>query len=104
MSGSVQLSEETFALLQEKSSVLGKSVDELVIESVHAHLGRSRKASKAAYAPQVHLRQKAVVPSEAAVLFIDVQNYNCHPEGEESKHLGHVRAYCTQPCLKLIYA
>ncbi|BDA47138.1 probable peroxyureidoacrylate/ureidoacrylate amidohydrolase RutB at C-terminar half [Coccomyxa sp. Obi] len=45
------------------------------------------KLLEATYKPQTHLRQIPVVPNEAAVLFIDVQNYNCHKDGAEVQAL-----------------
>jgi hypothetical protein len=90
----VQVTKEAFDILQQASREQGKTVQALASESIQAHLGGTHKALKAFYKPQTHLREKAVVPSEAAVLFIDVQNYNCSPDGEEAKALGNVRALC----------
>lgn len=91
-SGTVTLPRETIALLETEAVAKGKTVDELAHDSIHAHLGQSttRKAAKAAYSPQTHLRQRAIVPKEAALLFIDVQNYNCHRSGAEAAHFGTV--------------
>lgn len=41
----------------------------------------------AAYTPQVHLRQVPIELDKAALLYIDTQNYNGHPDGAEYKHL-----------------
>ena len=39
---------------------------------------------QATFRPQTHLREVAIErPAQAALLFIDVQNYNCHPSGAE---------------------
>ena len=92
-SGTVTLPRETVALLETEAVAKGKTVDELAHDSIHAHLSQStvRKAAKAAYTPQTHLRERAIVPEEAALLFIDVQNYNCHRSGAEAAHFGTVR-------------
>lgn len=89
------LPRETIALLETEAVAKGKTVDELAHDSIQAHLSQStnRKAAKAAYNPQTHLRQKAIVPKEAALLFIDVQNYNCHRSGAEAAHFGSVITY-----------
>ena len=96
----VQVSKEALDLLQRASQEQGKSIGALASESIQAHLSSTQAAShqpKAFYKPQTQLREKAVVPSEAALLFIDVQNYNCSPEGVEAKALGHVNV------LQLLY-
>lgn len=36
---------------------------------------------QAAFKPQLHLREAPLDPSKAALLYIDIQNYNCHPDG-----------------------
>ena len=86
------LPRETIALLDREAVAKGVTVDELAHDSIQAHLTQStvRKAAKAAYTPQTHLRQRAVVPKEAALLFIDIQNYNCHRSGAEAAHFGTV--------------
>ena len=97
------LSQDTWEALQELRKNQNKSLDSLLDEALRNYMSRQTSspdgvpASKpatgrpqGAYKPQTHLRQAAVVPGEAAVLFIDVQNYNCHPEGSEAKELGHV--------------
>lgn len=33
------------------------------------------------YRPETHRRQAVLVPSQSALLFIDVQNYNCNKQG-----------------------
>lgn len=44
-------------------------------------------ASQAYYNPAPHLREVAIAsPSATAVLFIDVQNYNCHRAGAIYRH------------------
>ena len=93
--GTVTLPRETIALLETEAVAKGKTVDELAHDSIQAHLSQStnRKAAMAAYNPQTHLRQKAIVPKEAALLFIDVQNYNCHRSGAEAAHFGSVSTY-----------
>jgi hypothetical protein len=40
------------------------------------------------YSPQTHLREVRIVPSQAAVLFIDTQNFNCHREGACFAHVS----------------
>lgn len=37
--------------------------------------------AEAHYDPHPQLRQVHIVPSQAALLFIDVQHYNCHRSG-----------------------
>ena len=37
----------------------------------------------ASYSPALHLRQSPLRVSEAALLFVDCQNYNCHRSGAE---------------------
>ena len=94
MTESISVSPETLAALKKASQEQRKSIQVIVDDLTRAHLGLGRKQrspSLATYAPKTQLRQRAVVPLETAVLFIDVQNYNCHPEGAEAKHLGHVR-------------
>ena len=90
--GSVTLPRETIALLESKAVAEGKTIDELANDSINAHLKQSRvrQAAKAAYKPQTHLRERAIVPKEAALLFIDIQNYNCHRSGAEAAHFGTV--------------
>ena len=90
--GSVTLPRETMALLESKAVAEGKTIDELANDSINAHLKQSRvrQAAKAAYKPQTHLRERAIVPKEAALLFIDIQNYNCHRSGAEAAHFGTV--------------
>ena len=82
-SGTVTLPRETIALLEREAVAKGVTVDELAHDTIQASLSQStvRKAAKAAYTPQTHLRQRALIPKEAALLFIDVQNYNCHRSG-----------------------
>ena len=93
--GNVTLPRETIALLESKAVAEGKTIDDLANNSINAHLKHSRvkHAAKAAYKPQTHQRERAVVPKEAALLFIDVQNYNCHRSGAEAAHLGTVRLH-----------
>ena len=90
--GTVTLPRETIALLESKAVAEGKTVDELANDSINAHLKQSRvtQAAKAAYNPQTHLRERAIIPKEAALLFIDIQNYNCHRSGAEAAHFGTV--------------
>jgi hypothetical protein len=80
------------ALLESKAVAEGKTVDEFANDSLNAQLkeGRVRQAAKAAYKPQTHLRERAIVTKEAALLFIDIQNYNCHRSGAEAAHFGTV--------------
>ncbi len=95
-SGTVTLPRETIALLEAKAVVEGKTVDELANDSINAHLSQPstvHQAAKAAYTPQTHLRERAIVPKEAALLFIDVQNYNCHLSGVEAAHFGTVNMH-----------
>lgn len=33
------------------------------------------------FLPQTHFRETAIVPQHTVLLFIDVQNYNCHRAG-----------------------
>lgn len=94
------LSQDTWEAVQDLRKVQNKSLDSLLDEALRDYLSKQTPAPngmakatqrpQAAYKPQTHLRQAAVVPKEAAVLFIDVQNYNCHPDGAESKALGNV--------------
>lgn len=92
-SGTVTLPRETIAALESAAVVEGKTVDELAKDSIDAYLKepRATQGAQAAYKPQTHLRERAIVPSEAALLFIDVQNYNCHSSGVEAAHFGTVR-------------
>ena len=98
-SGTVTLPRETIALLETEAVAKGKTVDELAHDSIHAHLSQStvRKAAKAAYTPKTHLRERSIVPEEAALLFIDVQNYNCHRSGAEAAHFGTVSTHLESP-------
>ena len=52
---------------------------------------------QATFKPQIHLREAAIEPEQAALLYVDVQNYNCHPEGAEFSGKPHVRF---QDCYK----
>ena len=82
----------------------GKTVDELARDYIDAQLKRSRlsQTAKAAYKPETHLRERVIVPKEAALLFIDVQNYNCHPSGVEAAHFG--KASCLMQWGELVAA
>ncbi|KAK9804842.1 hypothetical protein WJX72_008277 [[Myrmecia] bisecta] len=42
----------------------------------------------AAYEPQTHLREAAIEQGKTALLYVDVQNYNCHPDGTEIRGMG----------------
>ena len=94
-SGTVTLPREIVAHLEAAAVAEGKTVDELARDYIEAQLQRSRlsHAAKAAYKPETHLRERAIVPKQAALLFIDVQNYNCHPSGVEAAHFG--KASCS---------
>ena len=93
MDFTVKIAEPTWSKLQILSQSASKSTDDIVEEALQAYLNKSEtgsipngqaiKRAQATYKPQTHLRQISVVPSEAAVLFIDVQNYNCHKDGAE---------------------
>ncbi|KAK9799734.1 hypothetical protein WJX73_005918 [Symbiochloris irregularis] len=37
----------------------------------------------AGFAPQLQVRQQAILPEQTALLFVDCQNYNCHRSGAE---------------------
>ncbi|KAK9839753.1 hypothetical protein WJX84_002878 [Apatococcus fuscideae] len=39
------------------------------------------------YRPQGAQRQASIVPEDAAILFVDTQNFNCHKNGAETKAL-----------------
>ncbi len=101
-SGTVTLPRETIAHLESAAVAEGKTVDELARDYIEAQLRRSRlsQTAKAAYKPKTHLREKMIVPTEAALLFIDVQNYNCHPSGVEAAHFG--KASCSMQYVALI--
>ena len=92
-SATVTLPRETIAHLESAAVAEGKTVDELARDYIEAQLKHSRlsQTAKAAYKPATHLRERAIVPKEAALLFIDVQNYNCHPSGVEAAHFGKAR-------------
>jgi len=86
----VNILQHSFDALQSISTEKGRSVEELVEESIQGFLARtvdSGARPQAAYTPRPQLRQKAINPKEAALLFIDVQNYNCHSSGEIAKRL-----------------
>ena len=36
---------------------------------------------QATFKPQIHVREAPVDPKRAALLFVDVQNFSCHPSG-----------------------
>jgi hypothetical protein len=99
----LSLSPETCEALQDMSKQHNKSLDAIVEEAVQQFREESslpqngmakgkgpKQRPQGFYRPQTQLRQAAVVPKEAALLFIDIQNYNCHREGSESKALGSV--------------
>lgn len=57
------------------------------------------------YRPEPHRRQAAVVPATAALLFIDVQVYNCSKDGaiyqsltEEQRNVGQLLPPCQRSC------
>lgn len=103
----VKIAPQQWSKLQNMSKVSGKSTSALVEEALQAFFNQSLaapartngecKRPQATYKPQTHLRQISVVPSEAAVLFIDVQNYNCHKEGAEVKDMPSVRRAMIAP-------
>ena len=50
---------------------------------------------QATYEPQPHLRDVAIDTQRAALVFIDVQNFNCHPDGAEFQGDADVRPSTT---------
>lgn len=103
MDTTVKISEQTWSKLQALSQSISIGVDDVVEEALQEYLRKSQAGSlsngqpqqalnrpQATYKPQTHLRQIPVIPSEAAVLFIDVQNYNCHKIGAEMLGLPRV--------------
>ncbi len=97
----IEVSPEIYSKLLELSKERQIGVTSIVEEAVQVFLNNqeSRSGTKpealkrpqATYKPQTHLRQIPVVPTEAAVLFIDVQNYNCHRQGAEVQALPQVK-------------
>lgn len=102
---SVRVSPDIYSKLLDVSKASQTDVASIVEEAVQVFLNNreSRSGSKpgalkrplATYKPQTHLRQIPVVPNEAAVLFIDVQNYNCHKDGAEVQSLPQVKGFLT---------
>ncbi len=98
---SVRVSPEIYSKLQKVSKESQNDVTTIVEEAVQVFLNHreSRSGTKpealkrpqATYMPQTHLRQIPIVLNEAAVLFIDVQNYNCHKDGAEVQALPQVK-------------
>lgn len=113
MDTTVKISEQTWSKLQALSKSISIGVDDVVEEALQEYLRKSQAGSlsngqpqqalnrpQATYKPQTHLRQIPVVPSEAAVLFIDVQNYNCHKDGAEMLGLPPVGTSHLWTCLR----
>mmetsp|Transcript_82239 Transcript_82239/g.208982 ORF Transcript_82239/g.208982 Transcript_82239/m.208982 type:complete len:254 (-) Transcript_82239:61-822(-) len=44
-------------------------------------------AADSCFKPRTHLREVPLEPAEAALVVIDVQNFCCHPEGAEWRHI-----------------
>ncbi len=106
----VKISAETWSKLQTLNQTELKDIELVVEEAVQAYLknletgslshGQPQNALRrpeATFKPQTHLRQIPVVPGEAAVLFIDVQNYNCHKDGAEMQGLPPVTLLISGP-------
>ena len=106
----VKISAETWSKLQTLSQTEPKNIDIVVEDALQAYLknletgslsnGQPQNALRrpeATFKPQTHLRQIPVVPGEAAVLFIDVQNYNCHKDGAEMQGLPPVTLLISGP-------